>query len=29
MAETKGQKFETDWIRKQIFIRYGKEIRHK
>ena len=29
MAETEGRKPKTDWIRKQIFIGHGKEIRHK
>ena len=29
MAETEGRKFKTNWIRKPIFIGYGKVLRHK
>ena len=25
MAETEGRKFKTNWVRKQIFIGYGKK----
>ena len=29
LAKTKSRKLKTDWIRKHVFIGYGKEVRHK